>query len=177
MIPQYLNTSTPIDQPLERFSNDTGGTGIECRPEYGKWMAGDAERTAKLLAAARAGDSAAFQHLVDPFRAELQAHCYRMLGSTEDAKYSMPPEPEWYFGREAIRAFLADGPLTMQWRIRPAHANGQLTFGTYMWNPEKNAYIPAGLDLLALRGDKIAEVVSFLTAGFGMFGLPEEISN
>jgi len=42
--------------------------------------------TAKTLALARAGDEDAFRGLTDPFRRELQLHCYRILGSVQDAE-------------------------------------------------------------------------------------------
>jgi DNA-directed RNA polymerase specialized sigma24 family protein len=38
------------------------------------------------LARARAGDEEAFRELTDPHRRELQLHCYRILGSMQDAE-------------------------------------------------------------------------------------------
>jgi RNA polymerase sigma-70 factor (ECF subfamily) len=96
---------------------------------------------------------------------------------TEDARYSMPPLTAWYRGRPSVRGFLLEGPLTQRWRFVPARANGQLAFGTYMWDEDRGVYLPAGLDLLALRGTRIVEVVSFLTADLPAFGLPNEITD
>ncbi|MCP2096311.1 RNA polymerase, sigma subunit, ECF family [Actinosynnema pretiosum] len=93
----------------------------------------------------------------------------------DDARYSMPPLPEWYRGRDAIRAFLLAGPLRSRWRFLPTWANGQLAFGTYLWDGAAGAYLPGGLDVLTVRGDRVVEVTSFLTADLTRFRLPARL--
>jgi RNA polymerase sigma-70 factor, ECF subfamily len=66
-----------------------------------------------LLAAARDGDEAAFAQLISPYRAELSAHCYRMLGSLHDAEDALQDAllRAWrglarFQGRSSLRSWL-----------------------------------------------------------------------
>lgn len=68
---------------------------------------------AELAAAAQAGDADAFAQLAERFRAQLQLHCYRMLGSREDAEDLVQETllRAWsrratYAGRSTFRAWL-----------------------------------------------------------------------
>ena len=93
----------------------------------------------------------------------------------EDARYSMPPLPRWFRGRDEIRAFLVRGPLRSRWRFLPTTANGQIAFGTYLRDEDAGAYVPGGLDVLTLRDGRVAEIVAFLEADLTRFGLPARI--
>ena len=83
---------------------------------------------------------------------------------TQDATWSMPPEPAWFRGHEAIRGFLHGGPLRVQWRHRATRANGQLAVGCYLYDEALGQYEPWVIDVLTLEGDKIAAVTAFLAA-------------
>jgi RNA polymerase sigma-70 factor, ECF subfamily len=96
---------------------------------------------------------------------------------TEDATWSMPPYESWFQGHAAIAAFLRDGPFSRRWRHVPTHANGQPAVGCYAWDDERAAYVAHVLDVLALRGERIASVTAFVDPGvFARFGLPDELS-
>jgi RNA polymerase sigma-70 factor, ECF subfamily len=70
-------------------------------------------RERELLEAARGGDEDAYGRLVEPYREELHAHCYRMLGSTHDAEDSLQEALlrawrglEGFEGRSSLRSWL-----------------------------------------------------------------------
>ncbi|WP_232523064.1 MULTISPECIES: RNA polymerase subunit sigma-70 [Nocardioides] len=71
------------------------------------------EMPVDLVGRARAGDRDAFDALVEPHRAELQAHCYRMLGSLQDAEDAVQESllRAWlalagFEGRSSVRTWL-----------------------------------------------------------------------
>jgi RNA polymerase sigma-70 factor, ECF subfamily len=94
----------------------------------------------------------------------------------EDATFAMPPYSTWYRGREAIAAFLPQGPLTERWRFLPARSNGQLAFGTYGWDREAGLYLPHAIDVLTLEGERVKEITAFLGPDFFQyFDLPDRV--
>jgi RNA polymerase sigma-70 factor (TIGR02960 family) len=77
----------------------------------GEAMAG--KSTAELVARAQAGDEDAFRELTEPHLRELQVHCYRLLGSFQDAEDALQDSllTAWrglgaFQGRASLRTWL-----------------------------------------------------------------------
>src|SRR3954447_1305421 len=75
--------------------------------------AGTGRSPAELIAGARAGDGDAFRQLTEPHLRELQVHCYRMLGSFQDAEDAVQESllAAWrglatFEGRSSVRTWL-----------------------------------------------------------------------
>src|SRR6266550_3854283 len=85
-------------------------SGWNCAKARGE---GDVRMTADLISRARAGDADAFRQLTEPHRRELQVHCYRMLGSFQDAEDALQETllTAWhglagFEGRASLRTWL-----------------------------------------------------------------------
>jgi RNA polymerase sigma-70 factor (ECF subfamily) len=97
----------------------------------------------------------------------------------DDARMTMPPQPSWYQGREAIATFLRGWPLSRvkRFRLLPTSANGQPALAGYIWDKQTSSFAAESIVVLTLRDDSIEEITAFRTPElFPLFGLPERLA-
>jgi len=88
---------------------------------------------------------------------------------THDARFTMPPIPSWFDGREAVVRFFTEPVFRSPWRLEPTWASGQLAFAAYR-GPD---FRLGALNVVALRAGKIAEITGFLDPAVqAFFSLP-----
>jgi RNA polymerase sigma-70 factor (ECF subfamily) len=92
----------------------------------------------------------------------------------DDARMTMPPQPSWYQGRDAIATFLDRFPLAPEKRFRlvPTGANGQPALAAYIWDEQTDSFEAESILVLTLRDDRVEEITAFRTPElFPLFGL------
>jgi RNA polymerase sigma-70 factor (ECF subfamily) len=97
----------------------------------------------------------------------------------EDARFSMPPQPEWYAGREAIVRGWMDGGFGSEgfgeFRCVATRANRQPAVACYVRSPGESAYRALAIDVLRIEDGRVAEITAFPSDVFAAFGLPLEL--
>jgi RNA polymerase sigma-70 factor (ECF subfamily) len=83
---------------------------------------------------------------------------------TDDVEMTMPPYAEWYRGRTAVAAFLAEVPMAegRRWRVEHTSANGQPALAFSAWDEEIGAFLSHGLSLLTFGPGGITAFTTFL---------------
>jgi RNA polymerase sigma-70 factor (ECF subfamily) len=80
----------------------------------------------------------------------------------EDARFTMPPLPAWFDGRDAVVRFFAERVFATSWRLVAIRASGQLGFALYWVPPGADRYTVSGINVLSLRAGRIAWIAAFL---------------
>jgi RNA polymerase sigma-70 factor (TIGR02960 family) len=125
--------------------------------------------TTDLIARARAGDGDAFREVTEPYRRELQVHCYRMLGSFQDAEDALQDTmlDAWqglagFAGRASLRTWLyriatnrclkarrsASRRPAKEWDVPGVQPPEPTRLGEVVWlEPFPDAFLPGAVDM------------------------------
>jgi RNA polymerase sigma-70 factor (TIGR02960 family) len=94
----------------------------------------------------------------------------------EDARFTMPPQPGVWAGRDAIVASWIEGGFgTAAWgglRCVPVRANRQPAIANYLRKPGEETFRALAIDVLRIEEGAIADIVTFDAHVFPRFGLP-----
>jgi RNA polymerase sigma-70 factor (ECF subfamily) len=97
----------------------------------------------------------------------------------EDARFSMPPEPGVWVGREAIVAAWKEGGFGTEeyrdFRCLLTRANMQPAVACYLRRPGDSDHRPLALDVLRIEDGVVAEIVTFPGSLFPAFELPPTV--
>ena len=99
----------------------------------------------------------------------------------EDVRFSMPPEPCVYVGRDTVVAGWVKGGFGSDWfgafRCLMTRANGMPGVACYIRKPGATHFRALSLDVLDIRDGVITEITTFpLESMVGLFDLPAELA-
>ncbi|MDN5851713.1 MAG: RNA polymerase subunit sigma-70 [Actinomycetia bacterium] len=95
-----------------------------------------------------------------------------------DIRVTMPPNPVWYDGRDALVPLLerAFGPdREGDWRLLPTSVNRMPAAASYLRRFGDTRFRALKLDVLRIEGDSVAEITTFGYSWFEALGLPPSL--
>jgi RNA polymerase sigma-70 factor (ECF subfamily) len=94
----------------------------------------------------------------------------------EDLRFSMPPEPGLFVGRDVVVKAWIDGgygsPSFGDMRCVVTRANMQPAVAIYVRRPGDAEHRAMAIDVLRIEGGAVAEITTFVAGVFPAFGLP-----
>lgn len=94
----------------------------------------------------------------------------------EDVRFTMPPLPAWFNGRESVSKFISERMFATPWRLRRLWANGQPGLACYMQHPGTEVFRLGAVNVLAFRAGRISGIHAFLDpVVHRRFDLPLEV--
>jgi RNA polymerase sigma-70 factor (ECF subfamily) len=98
---------------------------------------------------------------------------------SEDVRFSMPPAPGVWEGRDRVVGSWVEGGFGTgmfgSMRCAVTSANRQPAVACYVRRPGDDLYTPLAIDVLRIADGEIAEIVTFGSDVFESFGLPETL--
>jgi RNA polymerase sigma-70 factor, ECF subfamily len=92
----------------------------------------------------------------------------------QDVRFTMPPQPLHFRGREAVGGFIADSFRTAgSFVLVETMANRSPAAANYLRAPGDDTYRALSLDVLRIVDGEVAEITTFEPELFRFFGLPE----
>jgi RNA polymerase sigma-70 factor (ECF subfamily) len=99
----------------------------------------------------------------------------------EDARFTMPPEPGVWVGRDVLIASWTEGGFGSEAfgsiRCLLTRANRQPAVANYLRRPGEAGHRPMALDVLTIADGLVADIVTFPPAVFPAFGLPPSLDD
>jgi RNA polymerase sigma-70 factor (ECF subfamily) len=97
----------------------------------------------------------------------------------DDLRFSMPPEPGLWVGRDEVVQAWVDGGFGSaafgSIRCLVTRANRQPAVACYVRRPGDDAHTPLAIDVLRIQEGTVAEIVTFGSRVFPAFDLPRSI--
>ena len=99
----------------------------------------------------------------------------------EEARFTMPPEPGVWVGRDVLIASWVEGGFGSEEfgsiRCLLTSANRQPAVANYLRRPGEARHRPMALDVLTIADGLVADIVTFPPAVFPSFGLPPSLED